>query len=381
MIHGIGGLEIYVQTLCKLLAEKGHEVHIICTPIRGMSDRRVNGVWMHPTRQPTILDHIYVLQNLSLLMFEVLAFIKFLRLNKRYNFHLVHIHGSGLFSFAISKKLGLHSKKFVYTEHGGTITAYEGLRKIKSSFIRRLLITFFYRFYAIPLTLFSLKYADAVIVTSMRTKNSTIHFFSVPRKKLFFIIDAASESVGHPCFSRVPIFLCIGRLVKLKNVEAIIKAFRYVNNIYPKAKLYIVGDGSERRNLETLTASLNLKNNIFFTGFIPANDLQHLYNSALAVLIPSLHEGVSNVLPEALSCGTPVIATRESGAEDVITDGKEGFVVDGENPQEFANKILWMLSNHGMVKKMIKQAYVRSHDFSWTKNVEYHIELYRKLLQ
>lgn len=382
MIHGIGGLEIYVQTLYELLAKQGHEVHIICTPIKNTLKHLPNGVWIHQTWQPAVFDRTPFLRILDLLTFEIFALIEFLRLKKRHSFGLVHVHArTGLFSFAIAKKLGLYSEKLISTQHGDAVDAYKSLCKIKLSHTRRLLTTLYHRFYVIPLTLFSLQQADIVVVTSTLVRNNAINFFKVPRKKMFFIVDAASNPVDLPSFSRRPIFLFVGRLVQRKNINIIIEAFKLLNKSYPQAKLYIVGNGPERENLEILASKLNLNNKVVFTGSIPEAELERLYSESLGVLMPSFHEGVSNILPEAMSHGTPVIATYESGAKDVMSNEKDGFIVDGKNPQEFADRMSQMLSNPKMVKKMIRNAYVKSHNFSWMKNATDHIKLYMKLVK
>ncbi|MDE2320342.1 MAG: glycosyltransferase family 4 protein [candidate division NC10 bacterium] len=77
----------------------------------------------------------------------------------------------------------------------------------------------------------------------------------------------------------------------------------------------------------------------------PRNKLSWFYSQASVLVQPSIQEGLSLVLAQAMACGLPVIATTNTGAEDLFTDGVEGFIVPIRDPKAIRDKIQWMLDN------------------------------------
>ena len=137
----------------------------------------------------------------------------------------------------------------------------------------------------------------------------------------------------------------------------------------------IIGDGEERKNLETLIKNLNLEGSVYLTGhkesgqkFLPAFDL---------FIFPSLKEGLSYALLEAGSVGLPLIATSVGGAPDIITDMETGILIRPMDEKEIGNALRFFVQNPekiaefgGKLKKRI------SEKFSLNKMVEKTIEIY-----
>ena len=112
----------------------------------------------------------------------------------------------------------------------------------------------------------------------------------------------------------------MGRLNQQKGQWHLLRAFKSVLNAVPDAELYILGEGELEKALQKLAIDLGIKSNVHFMGFVEAPHA-YIMNSRVFVL-PSLFEGMSNVLLEALACGTPCIATDcESGSREVLAPG------------------------------------------------------------
>ena len=105
--------------------------------------------------------------------------------------------------------------------------------------------------------------------------------------------------------------LCVGRLVRLKNFELVIKALSHFSN----STLTIVGDGPEKDSLQRLGVDLNLNNRIEFIGH--TTDVYKYYEKCHALVIPSFTEGFPLVLAEACSFGVPVIASDIEQLKDI----------------------------------------------------------------
>ena len=137
----------------------------------------------------------------------------------------------------------------------------------------------------------------------------------------------ANESPPDTPFNEIT-FVNVGRLCAQKAQGRLIKAFALVVQKNPDAKLIIIGDGNKRDELNALTESLKLTQNVIFTGFIK-NPLPYI-KAAKAFVLSSDYEGFGVVLLEALSLGVPVISTDcYSGPREIIAPGTFGQLISG----------------------------------------------------
>lgn len=135
----------------------------------------------------------------------------------------------------------------------------------------------------------------------------------------------------------------IGRLEKQKGVQHLVDAVKIIYNQDPSVYALIVGDGKERESLEKYSKS-NGENsaNIVFSGWIDnASQFIKLFK---VLVLPSLWEGMPNVILEAMTKEVPVITTNVGGISEVIDDGKDGFLVEPGNSLLLADKIKYVLS-------------------------------------
>jgi glycosyltransferase involved in cell wall biosynthesis len=110
------------------------------------------------------------------------------------------------------------------------------------------------------------------------------------------------------------------------------------------ARLIILGDGSERPALERLIEERGLQNFVRLPGFV-VNPYAYMARAAVFVL-SSIHEGLPNVLMEALACGTPVVSTDcPSGPRQILDGGRYGPLVPVGDPEALAEAILTTLNN------------------------------------
>lgn len=118
------------------------------------------------------------------------------------------------------------------------------------------------------------------------------------------------------------IFATVGRLATVKNQALLLRAFALLLKHYPQYQsscaLVIVGDGPCRVELEQLALSLQLTGQVVFTG--NRQDIPQLMQRFDVFVLPSLAEGISNTLLEAMAAGTPVIATAVGGNADLLPD-------------------------------------------------------------
>jgi glycosyltransferase involved in cell wall biosynthesis len=102
-----------------------------------------------------------------------------------------------------------------------------------------------------------------------------------------------------------------------------------------------------------------------YAGRMPQDKLAQYYNKASVFVFPSLDEGMALVQLEAMASGLPIITTTNAGADAVITDGKEGFIVPIRDQDILAEKIAYLYNNPQILKQMALNAEKTSGQFTW----------------
>ena len=158
----------------------------------------------------------------------------------------------------------------------------------------------------------------------------------------------AGASCPHPWIGdpSVPTILAVGRHSKQKNFPTLLRAFEIARRTRPMRLLFL-GDGDEASSRELRKMAL-MRGIADHVGFVPATPNPFPYMAKASVLsLPSLWEGSSNVLLEAMACGTPVVASRAAGdAAHVLENGRHGLLVDPLDAEELAAAILRQVGEH-----------------------------------
>ena len=140
--------------------------------------------------------------------------------------------------------------------------------------------------------------------------------------------------------------LFVGRLVEMKGLIYIIRAFPTVMKHHPDATLVIAGSGPEEGRLRDTVNKLGLGDKVSFKGPIPNQKLPALYQESSMVVFPSIgQEGFGLVMVEALGCECPVVATDLPAIRDIIADGETGLIVPQRDDQALAERIIDLLDH------------------------------------
>ena len=146
------------------------------------------------------------------------------------------------------------------------------------------------------------------------------------------------------------VIVSVGRLVHRKGQDFLIESMPQILKKVPSAHLLLVGQGPYRKRLEKLANKYSLQKNITFIGRIQYKDLPGYICVGDLFAMPSRSrfaglevEGLGIVYLEASACGLPVIAGASGGAPDAVIEGVTGFVVDGTNTEEIANRAIQLL--------------------------------------
>jgi len=237
---------------------------------------------------------------------------------------------------------------------------------------------------------FSIKISDHVTVVSHQARREFMRDYAVPSWKISIIHNGVDLEKFNPDISGYsirtkysmqssPIVLYVGVFRILKRVHNLLYAMEEVVNKLPDAKLLVVGGGrGYEGELIRLTESLNLQENVVFVGKVPNDAIPEYYAAADVIAIPSSYEGLPVVLLEAMGMGKPVVSTNVSGMPDVIVDGETGFLIEKDNIEQLAEKIIYLLENNEARKEMGMSARKRAEEhFDWAKIAKQYEAIYR----
>lgn len=171
----------------------------------------------------------------------------------------------------------------------------------------------------------------------------------------------------------------VGRLTEQKGHRYLIDAAASVVSTYPNAHLLFIGDGKLRSELQQQAQQAGLLQNIHFLGI--RGDVPNLLAAVDLFVLPSLWEGLSVALLEAMAAGKPIVATAVSGTIEAMIHGETGLIVPPRDSRALADAIVQCLSNPAQARAMGQAA--KQHvqmNFSAQKQAGEHVALYRRLL-
>lgn len=153
-----------------------------------------------------------------------------------------------------------------------------------------------------------------------------------------------------------------------KGVDVLLKSFALVSQKNDNAKLMLIGDGNKRNYYEKLAQNLNLQEKVVFTGWINNESLPDYYNLGDIFVLPSTEktESFGIVIAEAQACGLPALVANWPGSRLTIEDNKTGFLVEPKNESDLSEKIIKLLNDDDLRKKMSQSGSLRAREkYSW----------------
>lgn len=178
----------------------------------------------------------------------------------------------------------------------------------------------------------------------------------LPEKKITVLANPISPQCftkKTPDMTKDNIILNVGKLHTIKNQQLLIKAFSKIN--HHNWKLYIIGEGPKRNELETLIADLNMGSHILLPGM--QKNINEFYNMAKIFVLTSQYEGFPNALIEAMHCGLPCIPTDcLTGPAELIKDGENGFLIPVGDQTALEERLLKLMCNKMLREKFSAQA-------------------------
>lgn len=236
---------------------------------------------------------------------------------------------------------------------------------------------------------------DWIICISQSTKDDLLNFFGgnldsskvsvtplaaskafLPIQDIHLIKDTLSN-YGIP--TNRPYLLTLCTLEPRKNLAAVIRSFSNLIKIGLDLSLVLVGvQGWKNKSIfEEIKKDKKLKSRLFFTGFVPDEDLSAIYSGATCFVYPSLYEGFGLPPLEAMQCGIPVITSNVSSLPEVVGDA--GITINPKDEDELSQAIYRVASDQALRASLAAKSMERAQQFSWSQCTEQTIQFYKRV--
>ena len=225
-----------------------------------------------------------------------------------------------------------------------------------------------------------------IVITPSRHLSNVVKNWGVKADKLKVIYNGTriTNNEFSKSNSNIIKLITVGRLAPWKNVNTIIEAVHLLKNQDLKINLIIVGSGPEDLDLKKQVNNLNLTNEVIFTGQKKYSDLKEYYKSADIYIQASGYEGLPHVLLEAINFDLAIISTPIGGTNEILQDGKNGFILDLEkgikpNSENLKNIILEVVNNKKLTEeKKVNAKKLLNSKFDESKNLYEYLEILNK---
>ena len=228
------------------------------------------------------------------------------------------------------------------------------------------------------------KDASEVIANSQGLKDLALK--SNPKQKINIICNGVDTQEFKPDdFSKEKDKIVItpgaSRITSRKGLKYLIEAIATLSKKYPNILLEIIGSGDEKDKLEELAFNLGITNKVNFVGAVSHKDTLKYYQKANIFVLPSLNEGMSNTMLEALACGLPIISTKTGGSGELVQENQNGCYIKMKDSLDIVEKIEKIINNPELMEKMSKKSIEIAQSLSWKKVAEQYLGFYKRIAE
>lgn len=206
----------------------------------------------------------------------------------------------------------------------------------------------------------TLRRADKIIVINKITRDSLLGL-NISKDKIK-VINPGINSTKFPYFrfenknDKKLKLICTSLLIERKKINLIIRAMRQIIDRKKNISLTIVGDGPQKNELIRLVNELQLSKNVFFVGYVPNVNLPKIYENHHIFVSMSSDESWGQMYLEAMSCGLPVVSSKNNGSSEIIKNDKNGVLIEADDYLMLAEKILILHDDKELLAAMSMRA-------------------------
>lgn len=331
----VGGLQQVVVNLCRNIDRDQFHVKVLCLRALGSLTGEIEKLGIPVTLLPQLR------QRTDYLSFVKVA--KFFRIEKA---DVIHTHNTQPFvDGTIGAILSGRQPGVVHTDHARVFPD-----KKRYMFAEWCCSHFAYKVVGVSdQTTGNLRQYENISQTKLLTIEN-----GIDEKQFAVSIDCSDKrrALGLP--PQGPVIGVASRLEKIKGIKYLLRAMPEIVQRCPGTILLIVGEGTERENLEYESRRLGLCQKVIFTG--KRFDVPEILKLLSVFLIPSLSEGLPLGLLEAMASSCPVVASKVGGIPGVVENGKTALLVSPKNSEEIATAVVELLHNHSLRERIARES-------------------------
>jgi D-inositol-3-phosphate glycosyltransferase len=229
--------------------------------------------------------------------------------------------------------------------------------------------------------------ADLLITSTADEGDDLIRSYGADPEHVYVVAPGIDLATFHPLdraearrkigYGAGRLLLFVGRLERLKGVEIAIRALALLRDRdHDDLRLIVLGedsrdgDESEKERLKAVASALGVRDRVDFLGSVAHHELPFFYAAADALVMPSYSESFGLVALEAQACGRPVVASGVSGLRSVVRDEVSGYLIDGDDPAVYAERIGRLLADPELAQQMGRRGRLLAQRFSWTRTAD-----------
>ena len=225
----------------------------------------------------------------------------------------------------------------------------------------------------------ALRRARAVITPSQATKNDVCRHYGIDGDRVHVIHHGSPVPVSAGVGTErpgVPYILWIGRVNPMKNLPALLAAFRMIEQ-QADVRLVIAGEGSSQVDLGAHGVDSRLRTRVTIVGPVSEADKIALLDRAFVLVSPSLYEGFGFTPVEAMARGCPVVAARTGALQEVCAGA--ALFVDPEQPEQIAKAVLHVLRHPILSRGLADRGLARTNALTWEVSVRTHLAIFDRV--
>lgn len=225
-----------------------------------------------------------------------------------------------------------------------------------------------------------------IIATTRSYREGSRFLRGIPQNKVKIIPNGVNIGIFNPyvdCSLAIKKYnlkngyvLFIGRFVKDKGLNYLVKGLKLLIELDPEVQVVIVGGGPLKNDFFDLVNKMKLNKHIYYLGYLPQNELPPLYRTAKVTVLSSVRESFGMTLVESMACGTPVVGTDIPGVKDIAILG--GVVVPKGDSRAFANGIKQVMEMDLQSEELFK--FIKD-KYSWEIIAKNILDLYVNLVR
>lgn len=221
------------------------------------------------------------------------------------------------------------------------------------------------------------KRARAVTPNSFHLRDLALRV--APQQPMTVVPNGVDTDVFHPIdLPPHPLnIVCVARLVRRKHIRAVVEAAALLSEERQDFTIQIIGDGEEQAMLECVSDKLRLRGVVQFLGAVNHDDIAPYYQRADVFILPSLNEGMSNSLLEALASGLVIISTPTGDAATIV-DASNGVLVPFFDSQAIAAELQRLLDTPAALADMKQASRAKALSLTWKSSAESFLSLYKQ---